>query len=86
MKIRNNKTFLFNAVALFDAVSPYCEHEHDFLLNGEVSCSEYNDEYSECLWVCKEGFQLIGENSTVCEEDESGNLDWTNPAPKCLRE
>ena len=64
-----------------------CPPPHSDPANGNVSCSDGNNEGSVCTFTCIENYSLVGSPASTCLDD--GNLDltgvWSTDAPSCLR-
>ena len=50
------------------------------LLNGYIS-SNSTVVFSRIMFKCVDGYELVGNNMTVCRNDST----WTNRVPQCKR-
>ncbi|CAK8692977.1 unnamed protein product [Clavelina lepadiformis] len=57
------------------------------LLNGDIRCSDSNDEGSICRFFCIDGYALDGASTATCldeiKNDDQG--EWSAPLPNCLK-
>jgi len=68
----------FLAISCVEQVAP---------LNGNVVCTNDGNLESVCQFTCNTGFTRIGNDVTMCfdDEDEDAEGEWTSPPPTCQR-
>ena len=64
-----------------------CQPFHADLVNGEVICSDANNEGSSCFFTCGPNFVLSGTSVLTCLDDGNGDFlgAWLSLPPRCLR-
>ena len=63
-----------------------CTESPDAPENGFKICSDADFLRSECHYWCDDGYKLEGSLITTCENVGGGIDDWSQPAPKCVRQ
>uniref|UniRef100_H2ZCL8 Uncharacterized protein n=1 Tax=Ciona savignyi TaxID=51511 RepID=H2ZCL8_CIOSA len=64
-----------------------CHPQQSDPLNGNVTCTDSNNEGSQCDFQCNEGYVRVGAASSTCQDDGNGDSEgaWSATAPTCER-